>query len=182
MRKEATKPLEGAPEEQKQETPTGPSAMETKELQAQRIVNKFMVGSLVAGIIPAPLVDVAAITGVQLKLLHSLSRLYGFEFKDNLGKSIIGSLVCGFGSSTLAWGTFGSLVKAIPILGPLAGSLTMPVMAAASTYALGKVFVQHFEAGGTFLNFDPAAVREHYAKMFKEGQQVASEMSKDTTA
>ncbi|MEW6367701.1 MAG: YcjF family protein [Acidobacteriota bacterium] len=182
MRKEAARPVEGAPGEPKPETPAGSKATASREAQAQPIINKYMIGSLVAGIIPVPIVDIAAVTGIQLKMLHSLSRLYELEFRENAGKFVIGSLVGGIGSSALAWGMFGSLVKAIPIIGPLASRMTMPVLAGASTYALGKVFVQHFEMGGTFLNFDPSAVREHYEKLFKEGQQVASEMAKEASA
>ena len=38
----------------------------------------------------------------------------------------------------------------------------MPVIAGAA-YAVGKVFIQHFASGGTFLTFDPEKVRAHYA-------------------
>ena len=36
-------------------------------------------------------------------------------------------------------------------IGQSTGAITMPVIAGASTYAIYKVFVQHFESGGTFL-------------------------------
>jgi hypothetical protein len=39
---------------------------------------------------------------------------------------------------------------------------------------VGKVFVQHFESGGTFLNFKPEEVRAYYQQMFKEGEKAAS--------
>ena len=58
----------------------------------------------------------------------------------------------------------------------------MPVLAGAATYAVGKVFIQHFESGGTFLNFNPESVRGYYEAMFKEGQSVAENMKKDESA
>ena len=29
---------------------------------------------------------------------------------------------------------------------------------------MGKVFIQHFESGGTFLDFDPDKVRSYFSK------------------
>jgi hypothetical protein len=40
---------------------------------------------------------------------------------------------------------------------------------------LGKVFIQHFESGGTFLTFDPKTARAQFAKFQEEGRKVASE-------
>jgi hypothetical protein len=42
----------------------------------------------------------------------------------------------------------------------------MPAFGAAATYAVGQVFIQHFESGGTFLDFDPDKVREHFRQEF----------------
>jgi len=41
---------------------------------------------------------------------------------------------------------------------------------------VGKVFMQHFASGGTFLNFNPDEVKEYYSQMFQEGKQVAADM------
>jgi hypothetical protein len=50
----------------------------------------------------------------------------------------------------------------------------MSIIGGASTYALGKVFIQHFESGGTFLDFDPEKVKEHFATLYKEGENIAT--------
>jgi len=52
----------------------------------------------------------------------------------------------------------------------------MPITAGAVTYAVGKVFHQHFASGGTFLSFDPDKVRDYYAEMLREGKTVAANM------
>jgi hypothetical protein len=46
----------------------------------------------------------------------------------------------------------------------------MPAVAAASTWATGKVFIRHFESGGTFLDFDPAKARAYYAEEYEAGK------------
>src|SRR5262249_9127641 len=60
---------------------------------ATKLVERFSLWSGVAGLIPLPIVDVAVVAGLQLQLLRRLSKLYGVAFSDNLGKSIIASLM-----------------------------------------------------------------------------------------
>ena len=44
----------------------------------------------------------------------------------------------------------------------------------ATTYAVGKVFIEHFESGGTFLDFDPEKMRDHFQELYEEGKQLAT--------
>jgi len=132
-----------------------------REEESNRIVQSYMGWSTGAGLIPLPLVDLAAITAVQLRMLYSLSHHYKVPFSRDAAKSIVGALVGGGGAYLLAAPT-GSLLKLIPVVGQLAGMLAEPAVAAAATYALGKVFIQHFESGGTFLDFNPDEVRRFY--------------------
>jgi hypothetical protein len=64
-------------------------------------------------------------------------------------------------------------MKAMPGLGTVAGASTMVLFSGAAAWALGKVFIQHFESGGTFLDFDPDAVKEYFRAQFQEGQKIA---------
>ena len=52
-------------------------------------------------------------------------------------------------------------------VGPLVGVLTVGALGAATTWALGLVFMQHFESGGTLLTFDPVKVQAHYASLMR---------------
>ena len=139
-----------------------------------------MLGAVVAGAIPSTVFDVVAITGIQLKLLHSLSNLYNVPFKKEWGKSAVASLFGGLGATSIATGTFGSFVKMIPVVGSLVGLVPLPIMAGAFTYAVGKIFVQHFEAGGTFLTFDAEKVREYFNELYNDGKQVAEDTFKSS--
>ena len=144
---------------------------------AQQLVTKSMYVSMAAGLVPVPLFDFVAVTGVQIEMLRRLSHLYGVTFFEGKVKNILAALVGGSFASSFA-PLFASLTKMIPVVGSAVGALTLPIVAGASTYAVGKVFIQHFESGGTFLTFDPKAVREYYAAQFKEGQIVAAESEK----
>jgi uncharacterized protein (DUF697 family) len=134
---------------------------------AQRLVNKHALYAAAAGLVPVPLVDLAAITGTQLKMLKELADHYGVPFQADLGKSLVGALVGGVVPTKLAYGMAGSLIKGVPVIGGLLGLFTSPAFASASTYAIGKVFLTHFESGGTFLDFDPEKVRAHFASEYE---------------
>src|ERR1700758_4010229 len=65
---------------------------EDRDQLASQVVDRFSLWSGAAGLIPIPLVDVAAVGGVQLIMLRRLSEIYDVPFSDNRGKSIIASL------------------------------------------------------------------------------------------
>jgi len=142
---------------------------EIKADEATRIVKKHMVGSMVVGLIPIPCVDLVALIGIQLKMLHRLANLYNIEFSKQKGKSLIASLLGGGIPVSLSGSVF-SLVKGIPFYGQITGMISMSVFSGASTYAIGKVFTQHFESGGTFLSFEPKKVTEYYEQQFEIGK------------
>lgn len=57
----------------------------------------------------------------------------------------------------------------------------MPVFSGSATYAIYKVFVQHFESGGTFLDLDPAKVKVYFSEHFAKGKKVVEGLRKEPT-
>jgi len=149
-----------------------------KKEEGEKIIRSHVLGAMGVGLIPIPLVDVIALTGVHLNMLRKLAKLYAIPFSKDSGKNLIASLLGGTIPVSVS-GTLASLVKAIPIIGQTTGALTMPATAGSMTYAVGRVFLQHFESGGTFLNFNPEEVKEHYARLFEEGKKVVAEVKEE---
>jgi uncharacterized protein (DUF697 family) len=143
---------------------------EQRHAEAERLVQYYSVGGTAVGLVPLPLLDIAGLVVVQLKMLHALARLYGIDFRADLGRSAIASLLGGVLPSTLAPSLAASLGKLIPGAGQLLGAGTQAVVGGAVTYAVGKVFIQHFAAGGTFLTFDPEAVRDYFEQQLEAGK------------
>ena len=141
--------------------------------EAHATIRNHMYVAMGAGLIPIPVADLVALTGVQLDLIRRLSKIYDQPFFEDKWKKAISTLMATVLPMGLAGPVF-TFVKAIPVVGYAAGVLVMPGLGGAGTYALGKVLVQHLESGGTFLDFDPLEVREHFRKVFEEGRQVAS--------
>ncbi len=142
---------------------------------ANKSIRNHVIASMGGGLIPFPMLDLVTITGVQLNMLRKLSKIYEVPFSEHKVKNIVSSLIGGGGSVPVA-GAFASLAKFIPVVGHTIGSVSLPITAGAITYAVGKVFLQHFASGGTFLTFDPDRVRDYYNEMLKEGKNMSAGM------
>jgi uncharacterized protein (DUF697 family) len=143
-----------------------------REVQTESIIRNYAYGSVVAGFIPVPMVDLVVLAGVQLKLIKRLSVLYGVPFSADKTRNIIASLA---GASVPLGLTRGvcSLLKAVPLIGTAIAAVSTSALSAASTYALGKMFVRHFESGGTFLTFDLARHKDYYEEQVRTAKPVA---------
>jgi uncharacterized protein (DUF697 family) len=135
------------------------STPETREEMASKLVDRFALWSGVAGLIPVPLVDVATVGGLQIQMVRRISQIYDVGFSENRGKALIASLVGSLIPATSGVGA-ASMLKAVPVIGTIAGGFVMPVLSAGATYAIGKAFIQHFATGGTLLDFNPPDYRE----------------------
>ena len=156
------------------ETVEEPCCEISQSESAEKIVRNHMLVALGTGIVP-PMVDIAALTGVQIRMLYLLAKNYGQKFSDEWGKSVVGTLIGGYGMARLATGAVYSLMKFIPGFGQIAAPVSMAVVASASTYALGMVFIKHFETGGTLLNFDPEKMRKYYYEQYEKGVELAKQ-------
>jgi uncharacterized protein (DUF697 family) len=147
---------------------------------ASKLVDRFAVWSGVAGLIPIPVVDLLAVGGLQVQMLRRLSQIYNVEFTENRGKALIAAIAGTMIPATSGMGA-ASALKGVPVAGMLAGAFIMPVLSAGATYAIGKAFVQHFESGGTLLDFNPPDYRE-FVKAQKEMWESRTKRSDTGTA
>jgi uncharacterized protein (DUF697 family) len=147
---------------------------------AGKLVDRFAIWSGVAGLIPLPVVDLLAVGGLQVQLLRRLSQIYDVEFSANRGKALIAALAGTMIPATSGMGA-ASALKTVPVLGMLASGFVMPVLSAGATFAIGKAFIQHFESGGTLLDFNPPDYRE-FVKAQKEMWDSRSTRKAETTA
>ena len=151
---------------------------ETKKLRddsAAMIIKNHMLWSMGAGFIPIPIVDFFAVGYLQLDMIRQLSKIYDIDFSETEGKAIITSLT----TAGLAKVGAARAVKFIPVVGSVLGGVALSILSGASTYAVGHVFKKHFEAGGTFLDFDLNKLKKSYKDLFEKGKKVAKEMNEE---
>ncbi len=142
--------------------------------RANEIVSNHMYLAVGAGLIPVPVVDFVAVTGIQLDMIKKLANLYHVDFKKNQAKAIVSALT-GAGLARLAAG----MTKVIPVIGTILGGVTMSVLSGASTYAIGEVFKNHFSSGGDIVDLDIDKFTQFYKEKFEQGKSMAKDMESD---
>ncbi|MDC0747084.1 YcjF family protein [Polyangium mundeleinium] len=150
--------------------------------RAEAIIRRNVLWSLGAGVVPIPFVDALAVSGVQIKMLAELSDLYGVPFKDDAAKKVIGSLLSSLGGVTVGAAIGSSFAKLLPGVGTALGIVTVPLVAGAFTHATGKVFLMHFESGGTILDFDPHAMRAYFKQEFERAKETVAKVQEQERA
>lgn len=151
---------------------------ESKRLRnesAGLIIKNHMLWSMGAGFIPIPIVDFFAVSYLQLDMIRQLSKIYDIDFKEAEGKAILTSIT----TAGLAKVGAARAVKFIPVVGSILGGVALSIFSGASTYAVGYAFKKHFEAGGTFLDFDMTKLKKNYKDLFEKGKTVAEKMQKE---
>ena len=151
--------------------------MENTE-DVEKLIRRHVGFAMVAGAIPIPLVDIAAVTAIQLALINELAKQYEVDYSRERGKVIAATLI-GTTVGNLIGRLGASAIKAIPGVGTVLGIGSMAVFAGASTFALGKVFEHHFKEGGNLFDFDVDAMKEKFKDFFKRGKTVAEEIRKN---
>jgi uncharacterized protein (DUF697 family) len=150
-------------------------ASECSRAEADNLIKNYIFAAAGLSLVPIPLVDLGGLMALQIKMVHGLAMHYGVPFNENIGKSLITSLLSGAVSVIGVMG-LSSLAKAIPVLGTLGGGASVAISASAITYAVGQVFAKHFESGGTLHNFNPQKMRDMFKLKINEGKDVAQAM------
>ena len=95
-----------------------------------------------AAVIPIPVADSVAITGIQVAMIVSLGGIYGQVISKNLAKNLLGAfLVFKVGEWLASW------VKAIPGVGTIVGGAAQMIIAGTLTYSLGLAVKHVLEKG-----------------------------------
>lgn len=141
---------------------------------SEKITERYVLWAMGGGLIPIPLLDLAAIVGTQIKMLSEISALYDKPFSDNRAKMVVIPLVSSVGLAPAGVTLLGSLSKVVPVVGQALSGVAMPIFAGGITLATSRVFVAHFESGGTLLDFKPEQSREQFKAAF-ESSKVAAE-------
>lgn len=135
---------------------------------AQKIINQRTLYAAGLGFIPFPLLDAIGVTSIQIWMIRDIAKVYRIPFKRHQIKSFIGSLAGNLGTM--------GILKIVPGLGAILGGSAVSVSAATATYALGRVFMQHFDQGGTLLDFNPTKSRAYFQELYTKNRLVVQNL------
>ena len=141
---------------------------------ADNTIRHYCYWSFSAALIPVPIVDFAAMSAIQLKMIGELCELYDVPFSQERARTTISTLLASASSST-----FASLAKLIPGLGYFGVAIPLAGINVSYTYAVGKIFAQHFQSGEPLESFDPAEQKSRFAEKLREGREFAKRTKED---
>ena len=159
--------------------PLTPAEERRRLRNARALVKQYCGWSAGAGLVPIPVLDVAALTVVQVKMLRRLTRLYGLKFSENDGKTYVSSLLSSLTATSLGVSAAGRGLMFFSGIGRLVGFLAMPVFAAAFTWAVGRIFIYHYESGGSFFSFDPEKMTLHFRELYKDASTISERWKRE---
>lgn len=116
-----------------------------------------------------PLVDLALVPSLQIKLLHTLATLYQRPWSNRTISEFFSLLGTGFMTGYLMRWVGRGLVKLIPAWGQTFGAVWGASTSAAITFALGKAAVYYLAHQGEGIPIDSAALRNVYASALEKG-------------
>ncbi|MGJ8606165.1 MAG: YcjF family protein [Marivita sp.] len=134
--------------------------------QAARVISSAVKWSAAAAIVPIPVVDLIALGAVQVKMVRDLAHVYGVDADSETLQSVVSALLGTLASATISGGLLGSSLKVVPVGGTILGSVGLAAFGSAATYAIGKIFVAHFEKGSTVSSFSAEAVEAELKQEF----------------
>ncbi|MDP4782204.1 MAG: DUF697 domain-containing protein [Gammaproteobacteria bacterium] len=139
---------------------------ESNSAKAASAVSAASKWSAAAGFIPVPYLDLAGLAAIQVQMVLDISKIYGQKADKELVRGAVATLLGTMAPASLAAPVAGSFLKLVPGLGSLAGGASMAALGAAATYAIGKVFTQHFEDGGNVESFSAEAAKNDAKQAF----------------
>jgi uncharacterized protein (DUF697 family) len=148
--------------------------MGSRKDKSEAVIKSSVMWSMGAGLIPIPVADMVAVTAIQMDMLKQLCVIYEINFSESQFKTLLATLT---GSALSRMGA--EAIKIIPGLGSMIGGVSMAVISGATTYAVGQVFMTHFEKGGTMQNFDAESFKEFYKKQLERGKAFVEELRKE---
>lgn len=146
------------------------------------IIRNHVLAGAATVVVPVFLLDSVALAGVQLNLVRELAKVYGQDFRADLVRPAIATLFATVAPKAIAGSGLSALVANLPIVGTAYRWVALPGFNAAFTYAIGKVFQQHFASGGTFLTFDPEKVKHYFVAQYNKVRGKKAEEAADAAA
>lgn len=142
------------------------------------VIRRHAMYAAAGGLIPIPLAEVLTSGTIQIRMISQICDAYGVAFSANAIKASVATLVGSLLPVSSVGYTVLSFTRAVPVVGPILGLATIPLMAAAATWAVGRVFAWHFNEGGTLEDFDAENAKDDFKREFEEGKRKAADAVK----
>ena len=162
--------------------PVDPETGESLPIIVNRSINRHALWAAGASMIPIPMIEVVTNTTMQIHMIAQLCDHYGVKFSDQAVKAAIGTFV-GVVVPVGGIGTSAYLAtRSVPVLGPVLGFTTAPLLAGGMTWAIGRVFAWHFDRGGTMTDFNAESATARFRREFEAGKRFTRQFVRNPRA
>ena len=138
--------------------PADNGAAALRKRMAVATVERYANWAAVGGALPVPIANATAVTALMVRMIQSLSKLYGVPFEKNRTRAAVVGLMAGMlptGLATVAASAVTYFVPGYGLLGLAASSVT----SSAYTRHIGRLYIEQFESGSTEINFRAIVLR-----------------------
>ena len=149
------------------EKPAAP--VEDDKNEAQKIIMQHVHFVVLSSSLPLPLVDLAAVSSIQLEMLKKLAGLYEIPFKNRSIKKFLAKTL-GKNSRQRLMGLGASLTKTVPGVGWMVGGGAQMMIHGSTTWALGQVAVEWFGFGKKLEEIDSNLLKARLTHQTKLGK------------
>lgn len=154
--------------------PVAAETLALERLRADLCIKNHVIAAMGVGLVPSFLVELAGVTGIEVKMIRDLARIYAFPVPSKLiAYKVLISLVASIAPLYLA-ARMQSAVKGLPVVGHAAYVGFLSASSGAAVYAVGKIFQKHYESGGTFLGSGKPALNSYYKQQLEDGKKLAA--------
>jgi len=148
---------------------------ELQDLYARQALPHIIgYSSLAAGsaLVPIPFVDLFFISGIQTRMIYHLAQVYGQPMTGQRFIEIASTL----GLGMIVRQASRELLKFIPFIGTIGGSMASSALAGASTFALGKAFCYYYRVVHQGHIPKPQDLRKYYQEQLAIAEQAWGKM------
>jgi uncharacterized protein (DUF697 family) len=131
-----------------------------RRARAREIIERHAKYAAVGGLIPLPIVDIAGVTAIIVRMARGLARLYEVPERSDRTRAIVLGLIGGTAPVGIGAVVSSSVMRFIPGVN-VVGMAATSIAAAALTRSIGLIFLEHFESGRTLLDFKVERRAEH---------------------
>lgn len=142
----------------------------------ESLIKTYVIAAMALAMVPVPLFDMVAVMAVQVRLVQKLTKIYGVDFNQELTRSLLLGLIGGILPATATAAAL-SMMQVLPGLGIVLGVAGTSLTSGAMTYAVGRIFVHHFETGGALETFDAKSARATFREEMRKGRDIAKALT-----
>lgn len=139
--------------------------MQTIADETTKIIAKATAKASTISALPLPLVDVAGVIYVQMKMVEELAELRRLDVSDK-GKLFVSSIITGVVGKMLSEAAM-SLAEATSVDQLLTGTLVRASISGFITTITGEVYDHHFRGGGTLDDISYRTYIEYFNQQLK---------------